>query len=376
MDDGPVWEEGRWDPLPSLTGDTRAEVCVVGLGGSGLSAVGWLLDAGVDVVGVDAGRVAGGAAGRNGGFLLAGLADFHHVAAAALGRERATALYRLTLAEMDRMETETPGAVRRQGSLRVAVDDAELADCETQRRAMASDGLPVEPYEGVEGRGLLFPRDGALQPLRRCRLLALRALARGARLHEQSPVADVRSGGVVLADGTTVRCDRVVVAVDGGLEVLLPELAGRVRTARVQMLATEPTADVSLPMPVYARYGYEFWQQLPDGRIALGGGRDHGGDAEWTAELRPSGRVQDHLEQLLRGRLGVRARVTHRWAGAVGYGRSVLPVLEEVRPGVVAVGAYRGTGNVVGAIWGRAAAELAVTGSVADGDVGAPEPPG
>lgn len=173
-----------------------------------------------------------------------------------------------------------------------------------------------------------------------------------------------------------MRCDRVVVAVDGGLEVLLPELAGRVRTARVQMLATEPTAEVSLPMPVYARYGYDFWQQLPDGRIALGGGRDHGGDAEWTAELRPSGRVQDHLEQLLRGRLGVRARVTHRWAGAVGYGRSVLPVLEEVRPGVVAVGAYRGTGNVVGAIWGRAAAELAVTGSVADGDVGAPEPPG
>jgi hypothetical protein len=37
--------------------------------------------------------VAGGAAGRNGGFLLAGLAAFHHDAVAAHGRARARALY-------------------------------------------------------------------------------------------------------------------------------------------------------------------------------------------------------------------------------------------------------------------------------------------
>ena len=69
----PVWEEGGWEPLPSVENDLDADACVIGLGGSGLACVHALLDQGMSVVGVDAGPVAGGAAGRNGGFLLAGL---------------------------------------------------------------------------------------------------------------------------------------------------------------------------------------------------------------------------------------------------------------------------------------------------------------
>src|SRR5687767_6869168 len=82
----PVWDSGRRLGLPSLGGDAEADVCVVGLGGSGLAAVHALLDLGARVVGLDAGVVAGAAAGRNGGFLLAGLAPFHHDAVAAVGR--------------------------------------------------------------------------------------------------------------------------------------------------------------------------------------------------------------------------------------------------------------------------------------------------
>jgi gamma-glutamylputrescine oxidase len=52
--------------------------------------------------------------------------------------------------------------------------------------------------------------------------------------------------------------------------------------------------------------------------------------------------------------------VTHRWAGRVGYTADALPVLEEVRPGVLAAGGYCGHGNVVGALCGRAAADLAL----------------
>jgi gamma-glutamylputrescine oxidase len=366
-----VWETGGWPGLPPLRGEVEADVAVVGLGGSGLTAVAALLDRGLRVVGVDAGVVAGGAAGRNGGFLLAGLADFHHVAAAALGGERAAALHRMTLVEMDRMAAETPAAVRRHpaadrgGSLRIATTPAEADDCAAQLAAMRADGLPVEPYDGPEGAGLRFPRDGALQPLLRCRLLARRALDRGAVLFERSPAVAIAGDRVATPEGA-VRCGAVVVCVDGGLERLLPELGGRVRTARIQMLATAPTDEVALPLPVYARYGTDFWQQLPDGRIALGGARDVGGEAEWTAEAVPTAPVQAALERILRDDLGVRAPITHRWAGAVGFSDGPLPVLAEVRPQVIAAGGYRGTGNVVGAIWARAAVELAVDGRVRD----------
>jgi len=341
------------------------DICVVGLGGSGLAAVHELLDLGMRVVGVDAGTVAGGAAGRNGGFLLAGPADFHHDAVAANGRERAVALYRRTLAEMDRMVAETPGAIRREGSLRVAESADELDDCRAQLAAMQADGLPAEWYRGPEGEGLLIPTDGVFQPMRRCRELAERAVARGARLYEHSAAREIAGDGVGTANGS-VMCGAVIVAVDGRLELLLPELAGRVRTARLQMLATAPTDEMRTRFAVYSRYGYEYWQQLDDGRVALGGMRDRGGEGEWTDVAEPAEPVQSLLEAHLRQRLKVKAAITHRWAGSVGYTPDGLPVFEEVRPRVWAIGGYSGTGNVVGAICGRAIAQVVVDGHADD----------
>ncbi|HEX8271189.1 MAG TPA: FAD-binding oxidoreductase [Longimicrobiaceae bacterium] len=376
----PVWDDRPGLALPRLEGDVEADVCVVGLGGSGLSCVGELLGLGARVVGIDAGPVGGGAAGRNGGFLLAGTYHFHHDAVERYGHARALRLYRLTLAELDRIAAETPEAVRRTGSLRVASSPEEEDDCRAQLEAMRADGLPAEAYDGPEGRGLLVPTDCAFQPLLRCRLLARRAAERGARLFERSPALAV-SGTEVATDRGRVRCGRVVVAVDGRLDAVLPELAGRVRTARLQMLATAPAPEVSIPRPVYARWGYEYWQQLPDGRVTLGGFRDHAEAEEWTHAAEPSQRVQGLLERFLRDGVGVRAPVTHRWAASVGYTADGLPVLEEVRPGVVAAGGYSGTGNVVGALCGRAAAQLAVHGAseIADAfaaDGKAPAAPG
>jgi len=150
------------------------------------------------------------------------------------------------------------------------------------------------------------------------------------------------------------------VAVDGTLEHVLHELRGRVRTARLQMLATAPTDEVIIARPVYARWGYDYWQQLPDGRIALGGCRDRFVDEEWTVDSRPTEKVQAALERILRDQLRVSVPVTHRWAASAGFVHDVDPVLEEVRPHVFACGGYSGTGNVLGAVYAREAVRLAL----------------
>ncbi|HEX2211656.1 MAG TPA: FAD-dependent oxidoreductase [Longimicrobium sp.] len=355
----PVWDDGAWAPLPRLDSDAFADVCVVGLGGSGLTCVSELLRRGVSVIGIDAGQVAGGAAGRNGGFLLAGAYDFYHDAIQRHGHHRARRIYRLTIGEIQRIAAETPQAVRLTGSLRIALDDEEAEDCRHHLAALRADDLPAEWYDGPEGRGLVLPTDGVFNPLRRCRILARRAVEAGARLYEQTPAVGIRPGEVRTPRGT-IRCERVIVAVDGRLEAVLPELVPRIRTARLQMIATAPTDEVRLPRPVYARWGFEYWQQLPDGRIALGGFRDAGGDDEWTHDVDPCDTVQTHLERWLREGIGVRAPVTHRWAASVSFSETGLPILEEVRPRVWAAGGYSGTGNVIGALCGRAVAELAL----------------
>lgn len=361
MTDAPVWEDGLGPVLAPLPGDATTTACVIGLGGSGLACIRELLELGVDVIGIDAGQVASGAAGRNGGFLLAGAADFHHTAIARHGHDRALRIYLLTLQQMDRMQQETPDAVRRPGSLRIAASPEELDDCQAQYDAMRADDLDVAHYEGPEGRGLLFPADGVFNPLQRCRSLAAGALENGARLCGDTAAHTVETGRVTTSRGT-IECDQVFVATDGGMAALLPQLAGRVRTARLQMLATAPTRDVHLPRPVYWRYGFEYWQQLPDGRVALGGFRDTAGDAEWTGDTRPSADIQQRLERHLREVVGVAAPVTHRWAASVGFTEDGLPILDEVMPGVLAFGGYSGTGNVIGALCGRGAARHVFTG--------------
>ena len=353
----PIWDDHAWTELPRVTGALRADVCVVGLGGSGLAALEELRARGVDAIGVDAGAVGAGAAGRNGGFILAGLAHFYHDTVAQFGREAAAAIYRATMDEIQRQAALMPEVFRLDGSLRLAADDGEFADCRAHRMALLADGFAAEWYRGEEGEGLLLPTDGVFQPLRRVRTMATRLRDEGVRLFENSPVREVSATRVV-TDAGAIECERVIVAVDGKLERIFPELSPRVRTARLQMLGTAPAPEASFARPVYWRYGYEYWQQRADGSIALGGFRDHFLADEWTDQTEPTPGVQRLLENFLRERLRVRAEVTHRWAASVAYSDDGLPVLEEVRPGVWAVGAYCGTGNIVGALCGRAAAQL------------------
>jgi glycine/D-amino acid oxidase-like deaminating enzyme len=150
LDNVPVWDDRTWRTLAPLDSDLSTEVCVIGLGGSGLTAVSELLDLGRRVVGIDADDVAAGAAGRNGGFLLGGTVDFHHDAVAAIGRARALRLHELTLEEIHRIAGQAPGTVRFPGSLRIAGSDEEFTDCARQRDAMRADGILVEPTAFVQ----------------------------------------------------------------------------------------------------------------------------------------------------------------------------------------------------------------------------------
>jgi gamma-glutamylputrescine oxidase len=361
-----------WPGLGALDADLTADVCVVGLGGSGLAAVGAALERGLTVVGVDAGRVAAGAAGRNGGFLLAGPAVAIHHAAAGWGLEAALALYRDTLAEIDRLaDLLGHGVVRRTGSIRLAglpgpvrteaeqADrDAELADCAEQLRVLHQHGFEAEVYAGELGNGLFLPDDAAMNPARRALGLARRYGA-GARLFEHSPVVGIHEGLVRTGAGS-VAAGAVVVAVDGRLEVLLPELEGRVRTTRLQMLSTEPISVGRLPCPVYGRWGYDYAQQDGEGRLFVGGGRDRHLDTEWTAATEPTDAVQRWIQEVADRFAGAPVQVSHRWGASVGYTPDARPLVSEVRPGVVACGGYNGTGNLVGPIAARAALALAL----------------
>jgi glycine/D-amino acid oxidase-like deaminating enzyme len=61
----------------------------------------------------------------------------------------------------------------------------------------------------------------------------------------------------------------------------------------------------------------------------------------------------------------VSAPITHRWAACAAYTETGLPILEQVREHVWALGGYSGTGNVIGALCARAVVAAAVEGDPA-----------
>jgi hypothetical protein len=114
--------------------------------------------------------------------------------------------------------------------------------------------------------------------------------------------------------------------------------------------ATEPLAEQLFPRPHYARRGFDYWQQLPDGRLIAGGRRNTTLEAENTAVEETTEVIQVQIEELVRELLGRLPRITHRWAGLFGTTADRLPLVGPVpgRDGVWVAAGYSGHGNVMG----------------------------
>lgn len=327
-----------------------------------------LAAAGVRVCVLEARTVGGGASGRNGGFALRGGAESYPAT-------RARELWVLSEAALARLPELAGEAFRRVGSLRVAASDEELAAVRDEHDTLREDGFAVEWVEAEELPpllrphflgGLRSPRDGALEPGRWARRLAALAARAGAAIAEGTRVTAVEPGAV-RAGPHTVSCDSVVVAADGYSGGVLPELAAAIRPARAQMLATAPLTERHFDAPVYARDGWDYWQQAPDGRLVIGGWRDAELEREFTSVEEPTPTLQARIEEFAGRLLGSPPSVTHRWAGLLGFTEDLRPLVGGLREGVWVSAGYSGHGNVLAlacgelvakAIVGRPAAEL------------------
>ncbi|HEV3376991.1 MAG TPA: FAD-dependent oxidoreductase [Thermoleophilaceae bacterium] len=400
----PYWLDEPYDPRPPLAGDIEVEACVIGAGVAGLSCARRLAAHDIEAMVLERDTVAGGASGRNGGFLIAGLAPFHNDAVELYGRDYARRVYARTLEAQQEMyelavELGVGDAVRKVGSLRVSSSEDEAEHVRRHVEALREDGFPGELLEHDElppalrrsgWNACLTEDDGSLHPARWIRALAADAERAGVRIREGSavraPVNAPREGPVEVAAGASaaplsapgghatpagtpvksavavagiVRARQVIVAADGALPALVPGYAGRVRARRLHMVATEPLAERIVDQLVYARWGYEYFQQRPDGRILAGGFGDLDGDASYTGSGQGDPRIWDRIERYLREDIGVQAQITHRWTGTVGYTEDRRPVVGRVagRPNLWVAGGYSGTGNIPGFLAGQELAD-------------------
>jgi glycine/D-amino acid oxidase-like deaminating enzyme len=358
----PYWLEEEAPPRAAPVYSGRVDVAIVGAGVTGCSAALRLAEHGLRVRVHDERGVAEGASGRNGGFALRGGASRYDVARDTYGGDAAAALWHWTERALDRMAALAGDALRRPGSLRLAADEEERGQIRGEYDAMREDGIdaewiddPGEPFHGA----ILHPEDGALQPARFVRRLAARAAEAGAEIREHERVDDVAA----------LDAEHVVVATDGYGHGLVPELADLIWPTRGQVIVSEPLDRVLYDRPHYARQGFDYWQQLPDRRVLLGGFRDVSIMDELTDVEETTPTIQASLERFLGELIGEEPRISHRWAGIFGLTQDMLPLVGRVpgRDGLWVAGGYSGHGNVLGFACGELVAAAIL------GDAAAPQ---
>jgi gamma-glutamylputrescine oxidase len=354
----PFWLEESRSSVEASNLDA-VDVAIVGAGITGCACARALARSGLRVRVHDARGIAQGASGRNGGFALRGGAARYDVARETYGTEQARELWLRTEAVLDRLESVAGDAFRRTGSLRLAADVEERVEIRAEYEALRDDGFAVEwrdelPQLRPDFRGAIFHHgDGSLQPARFVHGLAALAAEEGVGFQENDRVESLDA----------LDAEQIVIATDGSGRGLLPELDDTLWPARGQVIATEPLKELLFDCPHYARQGFDYWQQLPDRRIVLGGFRDFSILTEMTDEETTTSPIQEALDAFLAELLGYMPVVTHRWAGIFGLTQDLLPLVGRVpgHDGVWVAAGYSGHGNVLGFMCGELVA-AAITG--------------
>jgi gamma-glutamylputrescine oxidase len=378
------WLDEPYAPRPALEGDASTDVAILGGGVTGVTASYFLAGRGCKVAVVEKEGIAAGATGRNAGFLLAGIANTYSIAIKSHGRERSKTLWGISRDNhrliRELVESEKLSCLyARNGSYTLALSEQEFSAHGKSVRALGEDGFRAELIDGTQaarlfpGSGVLGgtfnPDDGEIHPVRYVRGLAAAAERRGARIFERTPVTAIEHGAssaTLVTPKGRLSASMLLLATNAWTPLLHPFFEGSIVGMRGQMFATEPCPRRVIPAPVYADFGFEYFRQLPDGRILAGGGRRAALDAELTYAEKPTDKVQGAIESFLHscfpGTEGL--AITHRWGGIMGFSCDELPNVGPV-PGSVNVyvaAGYHGHGLGFATMAARAVSEMILDG--------------
>jgi glycine/D-amino acid oxidase-like deaminating enzyme len=182
----------------------RVDVAVIGAGFTGLSAALALARRGASVAVLEAGRIAAGASGRNGGHVNNGTSHDYAALADTLGAERARGLYRAFDDAVDTVERivreeQIQCDFRRSGKIKLAAKPAhyeKLArsferlnrECDPETELVPRERLGDEIGSDAFYGGLLYRKSAMMHMGRFGAGLADAAARAGARIFEAAPV--------------------------------------------------------------------------------------------------------------------------------------------------------------------------------------------
>ncbi|MCR9106173.1 MAG: FAD-binding oxidoreductase [Gammaproteobacteria bacterium] len=349
---------------PCLSGDIDTDVVVIGGGFSGVNTALEFAQQGVDVVLVEARRIAWGASGRNGGQLIGGLGSdpraFRRQVGAAGVQELIAMGFECVDIVADRIRQYAIDCDLRWGYCDVALRPRHLRWLREEKAFLEQAGYP-HAQELLDAQALgsfvgsraylggLYDATGAghLHPLKLCQAEAAAAAAQGARIFEQSHVRSIEHSARprVFTEHGSVTARHLVLCSNGYLGDLDPYLATRMVPASSCIIATEPLpedlAHSVLPRDIAVcdlRTALDYFRLSPDRRLLFGGLSNY------------TGLLPRHYRDIMRRKmLKVFPQlediaIEHSWEGQMGISMNRMPQTGMLGPASYYIQAFSGHG--------------------------------
>lgn len=283
----------RRNPIPA-----EVDVAVVGAGFTGLSAALELAKQGADVALLEQHTVGWGASGRNGGMATTGLAIGFSHAVRRYGEQAATAMFVEYNRAIDTIESlveehDIDCAFERTGKLTLAYKPAHFEGMKRSQELLArlvDHHVQLVPKADIHSEigsdfyhgAVVDPLAGGLHVARFAHGLAAAAVGRGAGIHENAAVTELRRVSGTVHDVHTTRgitrAKQVLVGTSGYTGRPFPWLRRRVIPVGSFIIVTEPLpAEVLQTLLPHRRMASDsknliyYFRVTPDNRMLFGG---------------------------------------------------------------------------------------------------------
>lgn len=322
----------------------EVDVLIIGGGITGWSTAYWLSGNDMKLAVVDQGDICAGASGRNAGFITCGSVEHYARQVSKHGAQDAAELFQYARDNMDLIKSELIAKgveceFRQVGTYSLAGTEHELAEIGKSTALMQANGIPVSMVDAEHCRkelgashfagGALYHEDGECHPVKLVRGIAEHSEATFYPHHEVFDLSFADDGTVTArTQRHTFTAGAVVIATNGYSHLLHPWFQDKIYPTRGQIIVTEPVAPF-MEAPCYANFVLDYFRQLQDGRVLIGGFRQLARESEVGVADVPNPEIHEALTEFLNHHFeslrGV--RIDYKWAGIMGFSADGVPMI-------------------------------------------------
>jgi glycine/D-amino acid oxidase-like deaminating enzyme len=373
-----------WQNTVGFGDGLNTDVLIIGAGIAGLSAAYWLhkKDPTLSLAVIDKGGIGTGASGRNAGFITCGSTEYFSRMVSAYGEDKADQIWKFTednhrmlLTEFGADQLESRCDYKQRGSWTLAITEQEAKTIQDSLEDLKKRGVQAEWYstnyvasklqcERFVG-GAKYPKDGEVHPIKL--LYHIASYLKAIPIIENREVFRIdEKNGRLLVTGRNIEIitDSIVLATNAYSNQLFAYFEDKVFPTRGQIIVTEPVPQFL--EPCYCSFALDYFRQLPDGRILIGGFRNTDVEKEvgFSDEINPivHGNLEKFLENhfpLLRG-----VPIEYRWSGVMGFAKDGYPMVGSLPqdPRIFFAGGFTGHGLGYAFKMGKVLADLMLEG--------------